>query len=586
MEKLKKVVVVLVILVLLFILYLLFTPSDNFTPPKPYFPEKDVSSSSVVSSSVASLPSSVAAVQTISSSEQVAGALSSPESLSQSSAASAMATADIYKTFAADAPFLNPLTNSDNQNMNSSASAISANIPAGKKALMDILAKDSIEHEEAVRYLFPKDAEEKLLDGYSHEQVIELLMDQLASNDEYKANEAAVLLFRVIRDVDAEQLANIVQKGGFNDFSQSTLVKVLGKLKDRRVFKTLYDEFRRSSNTEVRDAIIVALGYLGDERAIPLLLSVVNTYGKKEALLNSYDSYGLALSALTRIGTPKALKGLEQGLDDLLVTNVARLYRYSVDTLRKKQDRESIDEVFIPGQAKIVANYKGTKYLLYIPTRRADDKNRPRLMVCIHGNDFAYDQLFDTCQRIARNYKFGVLVPIFDLYTFPYYHKFNLMEYRSDKRFFEILELLKTKGGIDTREMYFYGVGTGGEFVYNFTLAYPERVGRAMIDTNNVESPDVKHLFPTGVGATPWAPDIEINRKNFIKSDLALLYFNDKDLTVRNEIASFRQHYDYADYLGVTPRLALRRPRRNAVTAEQKEEMIEDLIESYIFKGL
>ena len=573
MALVKKIVFVLLLIVLLGILYLLFTSGKTQEEPQIYFPEKEnVSSSSVMPDTAGS--SSSAAI--------VASAAVSVTAVLETS--SATDEGSIYDELAAKNDFLRPKKETDHVTLEEDAAK--KQLADEHDPLFEILKKTTLTDEEVVRFLYKEQADEKIIDGISHEEIIQVILKQLGEADEYRAEEAAVLLFRTVREVDAEALANIVQSGGFNEFSQSMLVRVLGNLKDRRVFKTLYDEFKRSSSAKVRDAVIWSMGQLGDERALPVLLKVVNMEGKQQDMLLSPDSKALGLAALANIGTPKALKALEQGMNDLLAVDIARLYRMSIDRVRYPVDFQRIDNQFIPGQVQMEMMYKGTKYLLYIPTRRVSEANRARVMVCVHGRGYNYESVFRSCQEVAKRYQFAVLAPVLDFFTFPSYHEFNVLGQRSDQRLIELLDYLEKKAGLDTRELYFYGVGRGGEFVYNFTLIYPERVGRALIDVENINPPDAKHPFPTGIAKTPWAPDIKIDLLKFVKSDLAVLYEQERDLRSRSELANFQEHFKYAAYFGVTPRLALRKPNRGAVTDDEKETLVRKMIESYVFLGL
>ena len=456
------------------------------------------------------------------------------------------------------------------------------------KNVRELLKLDTITDDQLVEYLFGNQAQEQGK-TYVHEELIEELLKRMDTMDPFESAELGMILRKSAGETDAERIADVIRAGGFPEDSLLVLIEMVGKLKDRRVFQTLYKEINHSASVAVRDAVIRALGYLGDDRAIPVLLDVINLSGRSAVELNGPDSQPLAIASLARLAakSTRAKSALEGGLDSLVGKRILSYVNKALIELNNPPDVERADTTVIPGQKKQEMIYKGHKYLLYVPTRRKDDLRRIRVLLCVHGRDLDYESSFENCREVAKKFNFAVVAPYFDIVNYPNYGGLNLPGPRPDKLVFEILEHLQKYAGLDPREIYLYGEELGGEFVQAFTLVYPERVGRAMFRGFKAIEPDIRDPFPRGLGVTPLAPEIKINVMKYIKSDIALMvYKGSAGKTQRPAIKVIKDYIRIAEDKGVTPRISIRESEQSIIVDEQVPQVTQQMLEKYLFEGL
>ena len=565
MDKKKLVIVAIAVMVVLVgVVFAIFSRSSEFSAPTPYFPNQNESTGTFADTTISQPAPTPTPVVT--PAPETATKIEPP-----------------YRIEPADPQEVPDDEVKEDETESQPQQGTEISKDRSNKIFDEIVEAKVVTDEQLIIYLY---GEEFLKNGSelpSRSKLIEELMLRLNSVDEYLANEAAIVLGKAVNEIDAQSLAEAIQAGGYSDFAEISLVRIIGKLNDRRVFKTLYDEFKRVTNERIRDAIIIAFGELGDERAISILLSVINATGKDLRQFYSPDSKALALAALVKIGTPRAKGAFETGLSEIVSSNILKSIEFTKARFDNQIDKNQIDTMIVPGQGQQELLYKGTRYWLYVPTKRKNDFKRTRVLVCVHSEAFDIDGMFSICRNVAKKYKFAVLAPIFEVVDYPFYGTFNLTGERADLRLWEILKHLSQYAALDIREIFLYGEGRGGVFVQSFSLAYADRVGRALFDSNTMIKPSKNEVFPNGTGPTPWAPDIKIDVEKFIKSDIALAGPRGQ-IRTRASTKVLKEYLKIADQNGVTPRIGIREYK--ADIGGDKRPGMQELIESYLFEGL
>lgn len=360
----------------------------------------------------------------------------------------------------------------------------------------------------------------------SHTQLVERLVRSLKlSNDEKYTLEIGVILRRIANVQDTDSLITFLNDKGFNSSARSFIVEAIGRSRDLRAFDALRFELEQG-RPEILPAIIEAFGRLGDEKAIPLLLRVVNS---DDNSAYARDLKIKAVTALAWIGTTRSREAIKDHIitkDKAIITAA----KWGLAYMDQKVMPQRISTEIPAGRKRLILSYKGTESFFYRPTKQQNAMYPSRLLVCIHDIDLDARRVFDACRAVANDLPIGVLAPIFDNVRFPEFETFSVrsMRGRTDVRLREILELVKEYGDADIRELYFIGFGKGGRFVQNFVLAYPDNVSRAIIfSPDKLTIPDEDRLFPNGIGQTPFALDLNLDLKRFVKSNLLLCLSNE-----------------------------------------------------------
>jgi hypothetical protein len=385
----------------------------------------------------------------------------------------------------------------------------------------------------------------------SHEELIErLVRGGLGSSDQMRAIEAGMLLRELALPADAENLTRILKKQRLHDEGRKFLIEIIGQLGDRRSYLTLEDEFNNRLSNHHLD-VIRALGPLGDERAIPLLVGVIKDDPRKYPMQWKQS----AIISLSQIGGSKAEYALTTDVAEDL--RLLQTIKWAVAHMKGKVDLNKVHTVMPPGRQHLVLQYKGTEYHLYHPVLRRKNQFRPRLVVCLPDVDLNAQMLMFQCKNIAKDQRVGVLVPVFDPVLYPDYGQFNYRskDHRADHRLLELLDLIAEHAKVDTREIFMIGMGEGGTFVLNFAMAYPKRVARFIVSqTPNLFVPKDDLLFPDGLKVNPLVPDIEPNLRDFLKTDGLFLGMHGTDEGKLME-KTFDEFFLRSLEEGITPRL-------------------------------
>lgn len=151
----------------------------------------------------------------------------------------------------------------------------------------------------------------------------------------------------------------------------------------------------------------------------------------------------------------------------------------------------------------------------------------------------------------------ALLVPIFDAMRFPDYGTFNYRGERSDRWLQELVEHVAADAGLESHEIYLFGLGAGGDFVQRYTLAYPQTIARAAFAAKEFTLPDPNVLFPEGTKRNLRVPDLALDFTPFVKSDVAIVV-EDQRSPGRETSRYLQTLHDYAEEHGLTPRYGVR----------------------------
>ena len=175
----------------------------------------------------------------------------------------------------------------------------------------------------------------------------------------------------------------------------------------------------------------------------------------------------------------------------------------------------------------------------------------------MHDKDLSAEDVFNICWRAGKKRQMAVLVPVADNIRYPDYGDFNIRGERFDKRLLELIDFVGERAGLNTKELYMFGYGTGGDFVQRFTMAYPKRIARAAYEATTFTMPDGESYYPRGLAKSPLAPDVRIDMYDFLKAE--------QELIIRRNSPAQRQarlYFDaiqqYVDISGIRARVAIR----------------------------
>lgn len=399
-----------------------------------------------------------------------------------------------------------------------------------------------------------------------HQLRLEALLKELESKDEKVAIEAGIRLREEAFRSDVPFLSAVVKKGN-PPTKQHFLVETLGLLGDSRAAEALRFEFEFGTEA-TRQAAAIAFGQLRFDWPIPLLAAQV-----LPARGGDMELAKVAAGALGAIGSVRAIDALRTSYPEMS-KSVKIAAAYALDVAEKKVDLNAVDSNFARGQRQTLY-YKGLRYLFYQPAIRLDEQ-KPWLLLCVHDSNLEYEVLFQQCVQIAKKEGLAVLVPFFDSMHYSDYGAFNIRGQRADKQVVELVDHIAKYANIETRELYLFGTGTGGDFVHRFVMAYPKRIARALAEVRNFTYLNADELFPAGVKSNPLAPDIEIDVATFIKSDLKFV-FTDKSPVVIRQSQFFKFVDAYAREAGIRRRLS-------RTTEIGWREVAPDFISAYLFE--
>lgn len=387
----------------------------------------------------------------------------------------------------------------------------------------------------------------------SHDALMDEILRRLDSPDERTRLEATLALRKNAQQSDVEDLAKRLKQGNNRD-KQLALIEALGGLQDKRAGDAL--RFEVDHGDEVtRRAAVTALGNLNYNWPVPILAKVLRK-DKDEELKKR------AASALGQIGTPQAIYTLRTSLALLDENPGAKNAAFwALEKARGEIDEERIDTE-MPRGRRIQLYYNGTRYYFYHPANRREagvDKSglRPWLLVCIHDGDLRAEEVFNICYRSAKKAQLAVLVPVIDNMRYPDYGTFNIRGERFDKRLLELIEHVGQHAGLNVREFYLFGYGTGGDFVQKFSMVYPKRIAKVAYECTGFTMPDPEAYFPKGLNRSPLSPDIGVDMYQVMKTDQMLILRKNSE-ALRNGKEYFEAMEHYSQINGIRERLNVR----------------------------
>ncbi|OVE80044.1 hypothetical protein BVY02_01605, partial [bacterium J17] len=385
----------------------------------------------------------------------------------------------------------------------------------------------------------------------SHNQIIIQLVNHLGAKDDATRNEAGIALRSTAKREDVEFLVSSLRKGNQVE-KQVFLIETLARIGDERAVPGLIFELEHGSR-EAKLAAITALGYIGSDQPIAFLTKIAKSVSDVEMSMR-------AISALGRIGSQRALYALENTsakFHSKERESLKRATKWAIEYASPDFDKEGISTNLGPGR-RMIRSYRGMRFYYYFPGTIDKDPSKTWLLVCVHDNDLDAKRLADYCWKYGRENRVAVLVPYFDNINYPEYWNFDLRSDRSDVRFLELVDYLSRYTQINNNEIYLFGLGKGAEFVQRFVLAYPDKVAKAAsVLPDELSEYSADKVFPEGVGPTVFAPDIQIDLKKFIKTDIALFY-NDQSAEGKRVQRELDALLRWANKKGMRSRIATR----------------------------
>lgn len=386
-----------------------------------------------------------------------------------------------------------------------------------------------------------------LAENKKHDELVSGLIDRLMVENDDKAVEVGLALKSHAKKSDLPKLVKALEGGGSLE-AKVTLVEILGQLADDRAVKALRFEIQHGK-WPVRLAAIDSLGYIKHGLVVSILSDILSNSSNDEAKLR-------AASALGRIGNGPARYALQTILKKTKSLGARSAIKWALKRSGKMPDTDRTDSGIARGK-KVLAYYRGTPFFFYVPYYRFKYQPSPRLLVCIHDYDLQIENLFNMCQKEALERRMAVLVPYFDNMTYPEYSNFNYRGERTDKRLFEIIEHLRTDIELETREIFFFGYGGGGDFAQRIVMAYPDRVARAAYSLTSFTQADPNLPYPQGVKNNLYAPDVNIDVERFVKSDVSI-YVKPDIMSTRQARRFFYLLDEYSARRGITKRFLVK----------------------------
>lgn len=353
----------------------------------------------------------------------------------------------------------------------------------------------------------------------SHEVLIEELLRRLDSADERTLTEAGIALRREAKLSDVDLLVRTLKLGNARP-KQLFIIESLSFLQDKKAAEALRFEIEHGDQ-ETKKAAVTALGKLNFNQPIPLLTKILRKDPDDEMKKR-------AASALGEIGSNQAMYALRTSLGTLEDSSGAKSAAFwALDKIKGEFPEDRTDTLMPAGQVLNLA-YKGMRYYFYHPANRKQameikEGYKPWILVCLHDGDLLAEDLFNLCYKSARQLQVAVIVPYIDNIRFPDYGNFNYRGQRFDKFLLELVDFLGDKLSLNTKELYMFGYGTGGDFVQKFVMTYPKRIARAVYETNSLMMPDRETYFPNGLNNSPLAPDINVDLYQVLKAEQMLV---------------------------------------------------------------
>lgn len=371
-----------------------------------------------------------------------------------------------------------------------------------------------------------------------HQNYIIDLLNLLVSEDPYTHIEAGVALRNNATQVDIPIIANELKLGEQKDDVLLFLIETLqaiGPARDsdfrQKAFEALVEHYEHGSKSHY-PALVKAIGAIEHIHSVPFLARIYkktrDLYLRRQIIL-----------ALGRIPEPEAALAL-RWIKTKAKVDVAKELKIAEEMQQGSFDADHTDEVINPGKVNHL-RFKGTPYYFYRPAKRMSSDADPLLLVCIHDGLGEYKNLFKLCVEEAKEHGFAVLAPHFDSLEFPEYASFNLRHTRADIRLWEMIDFLDSRVGLRAKKVGFFGAAEGGSFVYRLAMAYPQRILRAaFVVPQYINTEDKSLLFPKGLRVNPFAPEIKVDLREFVKIDLLMM----GPMTSSIESYKFFKHID------------------------------------------
>lgn len=450
-----------------------------------------------------------------------------------------------------------------------------------EKNYREILAGETITDEQVAKFLYKDSYKMKLAEGANYETLINELLHRINSLNKYEAVAAGIVLGKFLEVGEAETVALVLQRGGLTSLGKGIVIDALSRLGDARTFRILYDELNRTTEPDLRDKIVEAIGSLNDKRAVSVFYNIIDSRDRQ--FDSPYTRY-YAISGLARTKKDEARRTLDSEFNTFVGRSYARHFQIAREYTAGVFDPKRTDVSIEQGVKRQELYYRGTRYLLYVPTRAKTDTKKSKVLVCIPGIDYAYIELHDICSAAAQKYSMAALTVIFDIETFPRYWSLNLPGPRSDHRLLDILKHLSKYANLDTREIYLFGDYEGGELVQAMALFYPQMIGRAMFMANRLVQLDPGKMFPEGIGLTPYDLDLQADVVDFLKTDVAFLKpINFRNKQVMDTLEEYKKVYED---LGITPRFLVREYRESrSGDSIVYGDKLQEILEQYLFQG-
>jgi hypothetical protein len=398
------------------------------------------------------------------------------------------------------------------------------------------------------------------------------LLAALDSKDEETRFLASLGLERIVSRGDMPLLVRKLKEKSTDEVIQQALISAIGSTKDIGSFESLQFEFRMGK-PKVKLAIAEALGKLNDESVIPFLAQILVS-GESPELSKR------AAISIAQIGGEQAFYALESAKTFFQDPTSQITLNYALKAARGELSFDKTDQEIGLGR-KLKLTFQGMPYYFYIPARAKTDTSKSWLLVCIHDQDLLFEEIFELCSPIAKQYKLALLVPFFDPIRFPEYGEFNLKGLRSDRMLNRLIDFLGSKLPLKSREFYLYGYGKGGDFAHRYQLAYPTKLARAAFYPSDVMVGKTDVLFPNGLKSSPLAPDLKFNLEEVVKSDFAII--QDINTSAKKSYKAFyRMLTEFADEHDIISRVRIRQlPEQQSNPTSTWTNAVQYLFPSY-----
>ena len=365
-------------------------------------------------------------------------------------------------------------------------------------------------------------------ESHSNKISIDDVLSVIFSHDYNSIIEGELALYEMANKDHLLHLTDTL-KNGNSEHVQTAIIRTIAKLSDKRASETLRFEIKHGKEFAKIEAI-KALGQIGDDWAVPLLFSLLESNKSSPNI-----SYFTAL-ALAQIDSKKsfaALSSLRKQIGDFRKEYLKNVIDYLLaNSSFNSTQPKPIETIFHEGR-KVRLEFEGLQYLFSQPPlkRRINfydnrkwgkmDEVYP-LVICIPDRLLNYQEVYKNCRGLASAMRAVLVVPIIDPLRFSNYELLNYRSDRFDLMLLKLVDHLKANVPINSSQFYIAGFGYGGDAALNFTLAHPTRINRAYVRPNRFPLIDGLTYFPKGLKSSPYATDLSFDLQEIIKVKLAI----------------------------------------------------------------